>query len=78
MRALGAQGWLSMCWPKQYGGLERPMFQTLHLIARLKPEITLSQAQTSTNLLFRNILRTYVGARLGPNTLRGIDRDHPE
>ena len=35
MRALGAQGWLSMCWPKQYGGLERPMFWKLVLFEQL-------------------------------------------
>src|SRR5262245_29131916 len=56
-----------------WNGLERPMFQTLHLVARLKPDVTTSQAQTSTNLLFRNILRTYAGAESGPNTLRNIE-----
>jgi len=35
MQALGAQGWLSMCWPKQYGGLERPMFHKLVLFEEL-------------------------------------------
>jgi predicted permease len=57
-----------------WNGLERPMFQTLHMVARLKPEVTTSQAQASTNLLFRNILRTYVGSQPGPNTLRNIGR----
>src|SRR5438552_9852093 len=35
MRALGAQGWLSMGWPKQHGGLERPMFWKLVLFEEL-------------------------------------------
>jgi alkylation response protein AidB-like acyl-CoA dehydrogenase len=35
MQALGAQSWLSMCWPKQYGGLERPMFHKLVLFEEL-------------------------------------------
>src|SRR2546426_4904296 len=35
MRALGERGWLSMCWPKQYGGLERPMFWKLVLFEEL-------------------------------------------
>src|SRR5437762_4680146 len=35
MQALGAQGWLSMCWPKPYGGLERPMFHKLVLFEEL-------------------------------------------
>jgi alkylation response protein AidB-like acyl-CoA dehydrogenase len=35
MKALGAEGWLAMCWPKQYGGQERPMFHKLVLFEEL-------------------------------------------
>src|SRR6266403_876360 len=35
MRALGAQGWLSMCWPKPLGGREQPMFMKLVLMEEL-------------------------------------------
>ena len=35
MKALGERGWLSMCWPKQYGGQERPMFWKLVLFEEL-------------------------------------------
>ena len=35
MRALGAQGWLSMGWPTQYGGHARPMFHKLVLFEEL-------------------------------------------
>ncbi|HEU5194727.1 MAG TPA: acyl-CoA dehydrogenase family protein [Methylomirabilota bacterium] len=35
MKALGEQGWLSMCWPKRYGGQERPMFHKLVLFEEL-------------------------------------------
>src|SRR5215831_1238954 len=35
MRALGAQGWLSMCWPKSLGGREQPMFMKLVLMEEL-------------------------------------------
>src|SRR5437660_3522413 len=35
MHALGEQGWLSMCWPKRRGGLERPMFFKLVLFEEL-------------------------------------------
>jgi len=35
MRALGAQGWLRMCWPTRHGGLERPMFHKLVLFEEL-------------------------------------------
>ncbi len=35
LAALAAEGWLSMCWPKAYGGQERPMFPKLVLMEEL-------------------------------------------
>src|SRR2546425_1301580 len=35
LKALGAQGWLSMCWPTTYGGREQPMFMKLVLMEEL-------------------------------------------
>ena len=35
MQALGAQGWLSMSWPKTFGGQERPLFFKLVLLEEL-------------------------------------------
>jgi hypothetical protein len=35
LAALGDQGWLSMCWPKAFGGQERPMFLKLVLLEEL-------------------------------------------
>ena len=35
MRALGARGWLSMGWPKAFGGHERPLFFKLVLLEEL-------------------------------------------
>lgn len=35
MRALGAQGWISMCWPEAFGGQARPMFEKLVLFEEL-------------------------------------------
>src|SRR5947199_4095445 len=35
LKALGAQGWLSMCWPKTFGGREEPMFFKLVLFEEL-------------------------------------------
>src|SRR5438093_13142938 len=37
LRAPGAQGWLSMCWPKTYGRREQPMFMKLVLMEELAP-----------------------------------------
>jgi hypothetical protein len=35
LAALAARGWMSMCWPKAYGGRERPMFLKLVLMEEL-------------------------------------------
>ena len=35
LAALAAEGWLAMCWPKAYGGAERPMFLKLVLMEEL-------------------------------------------
>src|SRR5260370_244866 len=35
IRALAEQGWISMCWPKAFGGAERPMFFKLTLMEEL-------------------------------------------
>ena len=35
MRQLGARGWLSMCWPREYGGQERPFMYKLILLEEL-------------------------------------------
>src|SRR5918995_1851321 len=35
IRALAAQGWITMCWPKAFGGVERPMFFKLVLLEEL-------------------------------------------
>jgi 3-oxocholest-4-en-26-oyl-CoA dehydrogenase alpha subunit len=35
MRALGSRGWISLSWPRQYGGQERPMIYKLILLEEL-------------------------------------------
>ena len=35
MKALASQGWISMCWPKAFGGREQPMFMKLVLMEEL-------------------------------------------
>src|SRR5437762_8715459 len=35
LKALADQGWISMCWPKTYGGRELPMFMKLVLMEEL-------------------------------------------
>ena len=35
LKALAARGWMSLCWPKAFGGAERPMFWKLVLMEEL-------------------------------------------
>lgn len=44
-----------------WNGLGANLFQSLYLIGRLKPGITATQAGSETNLLFHQIIRSYLG-----------------
>jgi predicted permease len=61
-----------------WNGREERMFRTLHLVARLKPAVEPAQAQTATNLLFRQILRAYVGSRPSDRAVANIQRAYVE
>jgi predicted permease len=52
------------------------MFQTLHLVGRLKTGVAPAAAQTATNLLFRQLLTDYIGPRASPQTTRNIQRSY--
>lgn len=41
--------------------LDNKMFQSLLLVGRLKPGVTAAQASSETNLLFKQIVRSYLG-----------------
>jgi predicted permease len=44
-----------------WNGLGNKLFQSLHLIGRLRPGVTVTQASAETNLLFKQIMRSYLG-----------------
>ena len=44
-----------------WNGLGNKLFQSLYLIGRLKPGVTPAQASAETNLLFKQIIRSYLG-----------------
>ncbi len=44
-----------------WNGLGDKLFQSLYLIGRLKPGVTAAQANAETNLLFKQIVRGYLG-----------------
>jgi predicted permease len=71
--------WIPLSMEKEispgWNGLEDKDFQSLYLIARLKPGITVAQASASTNALFRQIVRSqYLGANPTPKELEDLHR----
>ncbi len=57
--------WIPLAMEKQvspgWNGLEKNLFQSLYIIARLRPGVSLDSAGANTNLLFKQILRQYAG-----------------
>jgi predicted permease len=68
--------WIPLAMQKEISpdrnGLEKNLFQSLHLIARLKPGVSQKQAQAETDLLFRQILAGYIGPRPPQDELDGV------
>jgi ABC-type antimicrobial peptide transport system permease subunit len=59
-----------------WNGLDNKLFQSLYIVARRRPDVTPEQAGASTNLLFKQILREYVGSQ--PSLKRLADIQHAE
>jgi len=57
-----------------WNGLENTMFQSLHLVGRLKPGVSPATAQSATNVVFRRLLTDYVGAQASPQAAANIQR----
>jgi len=53
-------------------GLDKNLFRCLHMIGRLKPGVSLQQAQVNTDLLFRQILLSYAGPAAPQKQIEGI------
>jgi predicted permease len=64
-------------WPG-WSLFEDRMFQTLHLLGRLKAGVAPEAAQTATNLLFRQLLADYIGPQASPQTTRNVERAYVE
>jgi predicted permease len=64
--------------PPGFDGYRDNMFESLHLMARLKPGVTLAEADANVNLLFRQILRGFSGAPLNEENLGKLERTHVE
>jgi predicted permease len=61
-----------------WNGLEDKLFQSLYVIARRKPGVSVEQAGTDTNFLFKQLLYAWVGAKPGADRVRAIRRAHVE
>jgi predicted permease len=69
--------WIPLSMEKEispgWNGVSNYDFQSLYLIGRLKPEVSLAQANASTNLLFRQIIRgQYLGDNPSPRDLENL------
>ena len=68
--------WIPLSMEKEvspgWNGLDDKFFQSLYLIARLKPGVTVEQATANLNLLLQQILHGYVGAQPSQKDLATI------
>jgi len=68
--------WIPLAMEKEispgWNGLEDKLFQSLYLIGRRKTGVEMAQANANTNVLFRQILRGYVGEQPSPKELESV------
>ena len=68
--------WIPLAMEKEvspgWNGLEKNLFQSLYLMARLKPGVDAQSANANTNLLFRQILGEYEGSQPSPKDVEDI------
>ncbi|PYT51411.1 MAG: permease [Acidobacteria bacterium] len=64
--------------PPGWDGYSDNMFESLHLMARMKPGVSMAEANSNANLLFQQILRGFSGAPLTEENLRKLDKTRVE
>jgi predicted permease len=64
--------------PPGIDGYADNMSESLHLMARLKPGVSMPQASADVNLLFQQILRGFSNAPLNAETLKRLDTTRVE
>src|SRR5215470_1309311 len=60
--------------PPGWRGRNNNLFQSLYLIARLKPGVRIEQAGVEANLLFKQALQEYAGSQPSPERLQNIQQ----
>ena len=70
--------WIPLSMEKQvspgWNGLDNKWFESLYILARLKPGVTLAQAQANVNLLARQIWHEYAGPVLTREQQQKLER----
>jgi len=64
--------------PPGWDGYSDKMFESLHLMARMKPGVSMAEANSNANLLFQQILRGFSGAPLTEENLEKLDKTRVE
>jgi predicted permease len=64
--------------PPGFQGYSDNMFESLHLMARLKPGVTMAEANANANLLFQQILRGFSGVPLTEENLGKLEKTRVE
>ena len=62
--------------PPGFDGYNDNIFESLHLMARLKPGVSNAEATAEVNVLYQQILRGFSGVPLNQQTLRELDKTH--
>ena len=62
--------------PPGWDGYNNTMFESLHLMARVKPGVTTEQASANANLLFQEILHSLPGVPLTQKHLQELQTTH--
>jgi len=70
--------WIPLSMEKQispgWNGLDNKFFQSLYIVARLKPAVRMEQAGANVNLLFKQVLHEYAGPAPSQQRLDDIQR----
>ncbi|HEY1469934.1 MAG TPA: ABC transporter permease, partial [Candidatus Acidoferrum sp.] len=64
--------------PPGFDGYNDNIYESLHLMARLKPGVSNAEATAEANVLYQQILRGFSGVPLNQKTLRELDATHVE
>ena len=75
--------WIPLSMEKEispgWNGVDKKWFQSLYIVARLKPGVTAAQARANTNLLFKQYIRgEYLGPSPSQKDLADVDHAHIE